>query len=72
MQRDILKKDGKRAMQVSLKEALSKKRACYVLITCNEPSHNGEMEVEMSYEGDIALASYLLDAAKNIIDETEN
>ncbi|HRD56253.1 MAG TPA: hypothetical protein PLC42_07655 [Parachlamydiaceae bacterium] len=59
-------------MQKSIKKTLSKKHACYVLITCDEPSVNGEMEVKMSYGGDIALASYLLEGAKNIIDEKEN
>jgi hypothetical protein len=52
-----------------LKESLGKDYACYVLITCQESSANGEMEVEMSYEGDAVLAAYLLEGAQNIIDE---
>ncbi len=37
--------------------------ACYVLITCGAPSESGQMQVEMTYEGDKVLASYLLESA---------
>lgn len=62
----------KRDEQERIKETLAKNHACYVLITCDEPSEDGEMSVEMSYEGDATLASYLLEGAKTIIDENEN
>lgn len=45
----------------------SEQHACYVLITCGAPSEEGEMEVEMTYEGDHALASYLIDHAHQIM-----
>ena len=48
-------------------KALSKKNQCYVLITCKEPSLDGEMEVEMSYGGDPILAAYLVESASTII-----
>lgn len=37
---------------------------CYVLITCTEPSKEGDMEVEMTYEGDESLVSYLVENAQ--------
>ena len=46
-----------------IRQAL-KKQACYVLITCDEPSEDGQMSVEMMYEGDAALASYLVQGAQ--------
>lgn len=54
-----------------LKEKLAKDHICYVLITCAESSDKGEMEVEMTYEGDTALASYLLQGAQNFIEDQE-
>ncbi len=56
-------------MSKSVKKELSKNHACYVLITCEKPSEDGNMHVEMTYEGDASLASYLLQGAQNIIDE---
>ncbi len=38
--------------------------SCYVLITCTEPSGDGDMEVEMTYEGDESLVSYLVENAQ--------
>lgn len=60
-------KDRKRISQT-----LAKKHACFVLITCAEPSEDGNMQVEMTYEGDAALASYLLHGAQIYIDEHED
>lgn len=53
----------------SIKQKLANKHACYVLITCDNPNCEGHMQVEMSYEGDTALASYLIQNAQSIIDE---
>lgn len=47
----------------------SKKNACYVLITCGEPTEDGRMHVEMTYEGDTLLAAYLLENAQSILDD---
>lgn len=47
----------------------AKKKACYVLITCDEPTEDGKMHVEMTYEGDTTLAAYLLENAQSILDE---
>lgn len=61
----------KRNVHKGLKESLAKKHVCYVLITCDAPSDDGKMEVELTYEGDASLASYLLQGAQSIIDEEE-
>lgn len=61
----------KRDVEDRIKKTLAKNHACYVLITCNQPSLDGDMEVKMSYEGDAALASYLIQGAQVIIDEDE-
>ncbi len=52
-----------------LKKELAKKHACYVLITCNKPSDDGDMQVEFSFEGDAALASYLIQGAQSYLEE---
>lgn len=52
-----------------LKKVLEKNHACYILITCEKPSADGNMQVEMSYEGDACLAAYLIESAQEIIDD---
>lgn len=47
-----------------LKRSLRKNYACHVLITCENPDDEGEMRVRMTFEGDQALASYLLEGAQ--------
>ena len=54
-----------------IRKALGEKCACYVLITCSEPTTDGKMEVEMTYEGDACLAAYLIESAHGIMDEIE-
>jgi len=51
------------------KELLDGKHAGYVLITCDDFDKRGEMEVQMSYEGDPSLISYLLKGAKSFVDK---
>ncbi len=50
---------------------LAKENACYILITCGQPSKDGEMEVEMRYEGDACLAAYLIESAQGFIEKEE-
>lgn len=69
MRQDIYLK--KQDANLKIKEELAKNHTCYVLITCDEPSASGDFQVEMTYEGDPALASYLLQGAQNIIDDQE-
>lgn len=52
-----------------LKETLSENNKCYVLITCGEPTQDGQMEVEMTYGGDPVLAQYLVESASTIMDK---
>lgn len=67
---DGLKKDKS---QQELREMLAESNACYVLITCTEPTGDGKMEVEMTYDGDPTLAAYLIESAHGLIDQdTEN
>lgn len=52
-----------------IRDTLKDNHAGYVLITCSEPSEGGKMTVEMSYDGDHCLASYLVDSAHNILED---
>ncbi len=52
-------------------DVLAKNSACYVLIRCEDKKKNGEFQVEMSYEGDISVASYLLQGAQYFMDQLE-
>lgn len=51
-----------------IKKQLKKDHACYVLITCSQPSEDGKMQVELNYSGDENLAAYLVDGAKCVFD----
>ena len=48
---------------------MQEKKACYVLITCDDTNDEGKMQVEMSYEGDINLAALMIDQAHDFIHE---
>ncbi|MBS4168603.1 hypothetical protein [Parachlamydia sp. AcF125] len=61
----------KRLDASQIKKELAKNHACYVLITCDPPSADGNMQVCMSYEGDTALAAYLLKGAQSFIEEQD-
>lgn len=52
-----------------MKAELRNKHMCYVLITCDQPTEDGNMQVEMTYEGDAVVASYLIQGAQNFIEE---
>lgn len=54
-----------------LQQMLDEDHSCCVLITCGKPSEDGEMQVELSYHGDAALASYLLQGAQFVIDQED-
>ena len=43
----------------------------YVLITCRPTRKSGKMKVEVSYEGDPDLASYLVDGAQGYIESEQ-
>jgi len=58
--------------QKQLHDTLSKNHACYVLITCDGPIDDGNMQVQMTYEGDASLVAYLLQGAQSFIDEKDD
>lgn len=41
--------------------------ACSIMITCGAPDSTGNMQVEMTYEGDSVLAAYLLENAQSFV-----
>lgn len=61
----------KTSVHDEIKAKLGKDVACYVLITCNEPNRDGEMNVELTYEGDPLLAEYLVKGAQNYFNQPE-
>ena len=52
-----------------IKRAFVRKKVCYVLISCEAPNHRGEMEVEMTFDGDQYLAGYLIESARQMFEE---
>ena len=59
---------GKESILSRLKQELKNHCACYVLISCSAPSADGKMDVEMDFEGDEDLASFLVDNASQAFD----
>lgn len=56
-----------------VKKKLADKQMCYILITCTIPEEeNGKLNVEMSYDGDPALASYLIQGAQNFFEDQDD
>ena len=49
---EMKKKTESKETERDIQETLLKENACYVLITCGQPSEDGKMQVEMTYEGD--------------------
>lgn len=61
----------KKLSHQELRQELAERNACFVLITCGEPTKDGKMQVELTYEGDASLAAYLIESAQGLI-ETHN
>jgi hypothetical protein len=55
-------KDVKKPCFQEIKDHLADTTFCYVLLTCSHPSSDGDMEVEMSFDGEKDLVSYLLES----------
>ncbi len=68
---DIFKRAQWHRNKIPLKiqEMFLRNNKCYVLITCGEPSEDGKMQVEMTYEGDEVLAAYLIESARGFIED---
>lgn len=60
-----------KGVRVSKQKILKEDQACCIVIACGHPSADGKMSVEMTYEGDPILASYLLESAPGFIDQDE-
>lgn len=52
-----------------VKKLLRTDHVGYVLITAKKSLTNDNLEVDMSYEGEVALASFLLEGAQEVFDE---
>ena len=50
-------------------KTFSKSHAGYVLITCENPTDDGNMHVEMTFGGSPALANILINGAQNYLEE---
>lgn len=46
--------------------------ACSLSLHCTQPENNGEMQVEVSYEGDLLLLSYLLETLQERLESDIN
>ena len=68
MAKTCLKKEPKGSLD-KIRKTLGKDHACYVLITCSDPSTEGNMDVEMSYNGDESLAAFLVENAQVVFDD---
>ncbi|MBM3201080.1 MAG: hypothetical protein FJZ56_01565 [Chlamydiae bacterium] len=64
-QGDFSKKD----LNAIIQRKISDRTICYVLLTCTQAGPDGSMEVEMKYEGEKWLASYLIQSAQGILEE---
>ncbi|KAF3362131.1 Uncharacterized protein PHSC3_001443 [Chlamydiales bacterium STE3] len=53
-------------------KTFSKNHAGYVLITCENPSDDGNMHVEMTYGGSPALVNILIHGAQVHLEEQPN
>ena len=62
----------KKRSRKHLQEVLDNDPSCFVLITCGQPSEDGQMQVEMTYQGDATLASYLIQGAQSFIDQEDD
>ncbi len=69
MGKAVIKIEENEVLLNNIKKSLGDKCACFVLITCTEPSESGNMEVEMNYEGDESLAAFLVENAAQVFDE---
>lgn len=50
-----------------LKSTLLKENECYVLIVCKQDEEEKKLQVEMEYEGDATLVSYLIESAQQFV-----
>ena len=51
-----------------IKKLLLKEHVGYVLVTARKTTNPDKLQVELSYEGETALASYLVDGAQDVLE----
>lgn len=61
--------NSKSQVNPKLLKSLKSGHSTFVLLTCEESSREGQMSVEMHYDGDPALVAYLLEGALETIDQ---
>lgn len=52
-----------------VKDLLCTGHVGYVLVTAKKTNQPDNLEVEFSYEGEVALASYLVDGVQEVLDK---
>ena len=67
----FLSKIRRKGFYKKVRRFLKNNNSCYVLLTCSAPSEDGNMKVDMAYEGDEVLASYLLENALVILQKKD-
>ena len=68
MQSNHYKSTAKDGIHEKIRHILSD-HVGYVLVTCKPTAKTGKLEVELSFDGDPDLASYLVDGAVGYFDE---
>ncbi len=61
----------KKDLHERIKKMLTREYEGYVLVTCRPATNDGNMQVDMSYEGDPVLAAYLMDGAQRYLEEEQ-
>jgi len=63
----------RKVLPIDLREKIAQELAedheCYILITCDPPTPDGNMQVNMRHKGDSFMVSYLINGAQSIIDK---
>jgi len=72
LDKNKIEKAKKKYTLKNIKEYLADNNLCYVLLTCSTPSEEGNMRVEMAYEGEEEIASYLIESAFEVVQGKES
>ena len=69
----LVKKEDlkKRFLEKDMQNFLAQKYEAFVLVTCSSANAQGDMQVELKYEGDEDLVSYLLQSASQVFEGEE-
>ena len=69
----LIKKEDlkKRFLEKDMQDFLAHRYEAFVLVTCSSANEKGDMQVELKYEGDEDLVSYLLQSASQVFEGEE-